>query len=518
MKKITFGFLAMSLACCSSCISSSSQVLSQEDIDAVTANPTGDAILDLGKTLKPLKNSAENQQMYWAGLRALTVLSGDGWEEARQALAYIHGRKLNQCVPVKAVKSIKEFQDRKEELEKENALIDESYSNKMSLLNERYSNNIKYIAKKAKWNVKFLQSDDGQNSFYISFKKGVPSSILERYGRGIPGKVTAGVPFREDMIGEYTVATRPWVESGDLRAQYGWKIHVSVWPSSAEKITSIVLNCMNDMENEGKEVCYKYPSTLPALRSLYFKTRYNKDLSQRGKAIAIYPDNDEQAREIVARLDKRFKEALRKGELTPNDFCPLTGDYQVGDTGGIFVRLCYYNEDGYNGRRVPSIREEVLEGHLDEKSSMLNDNLDMLVDDGILSNEELDEYKELIKKKEMLGKELDPLLLKGSHRFAPRVVPLGGRAEKLFWERSEINERLLKIEKKIENEAVVSYIRKELGNSTIGVQDYEHPFKGFKVRLYGHSLGKRVSEWPTVGEDEDGALAALASSVVRPEW
>lgn len=439
--------------------------------------------------------------MYWAGLRALTVLSGDGWLEAQQALADVHGQDQKRCVPAKTVKSSEEFYSREEELRQDNIEMDRSYVNNV-------------VAKRmGADNVP--AEDDGLNEVFqgqnddvclLLDKKDVPELAKRIFKLQEGETVLAKFPIREDMVGEYVYPLDgAWCFSKFKTIQeYGWKIHVSAWPSSAEKIVNIVLDCLNGMKVE-----YKVPSTLSRLRWLNFHSRYKETMSQRGKAVTIYPDNDEQACEIVTRLDKKFKEALRRGDLTPSDFCPLTGEYQIGKTGGIFTRLCFYNEEGEDVRRNPEIRSDVASTHVwtesERNSNIINEKL---------NKDEIGVYKGLIQKQEVLRRKLDSLLPK-RRGIAPRIVPLGGAAEQCRRELRDVECEIWKIESNVKSRVAVDYIKREAQGRKVSIENYEHPFKGFSVSLYGHVLEGPVANWPSTGEDGEGDLAALTKTVVK---
>ncbi|MDR3179305.1 MAG: hypothetical protein LBT70_00175 [Holosporaceae bacterium] len=123
----------------------------------------------------------------------------------------------------------------------------------------------------------------------------------------------------------------------------GWKMHISARISSAKKIAEIVIPYL-----EKQKVQYKFFSSIPTLRLCYNAPRYGRTraalsppFSQKGKFIAIYPESDEQAKKIAVDLDKAFKDA----KLTREDFVYVNGDFQVGDSGGIFTRLTHYKYD-----------------------------------------------------------------------------------------------------------------------------------------------------------------------------
>jgi hypothetical protein len=123
----------------------------------------------------------------------------------------------------------------------------------------------------------------------------------------------------------------------------GWKMHISARISSAKKIAEIVLPYL-----EEQEIHYKFLPSIAIIRQLYNASRYGEErsglqaaFSQRGKFIVIYPESDEKADEVAVYLDKKFKEA----GLTREDFVYVNGDFQVGDSGGIYTRFTCYDQD-----------------------------------------------------------------------------------------------------------------------------------------------------------------------------
>jgi hypothetical protein len=114
---------------------------------------------------------------------------------------------------------------------------------------------------------------------------------------------------------------------------------------------------------------YKTHTSTGAVRFLYNAARYNfpgmryniaeySPFSQIGKTIAIYSCSDEEARKIAIDLDKLFKD----NNFTREDFVCVHGDFQVGDSGGIYSRLSAYTRDLqiYDGRGKAYIADEFL--------------------------------------------------------------------------------------------------------------------------------------------------------------
>lgn len=422
MKRVISSFLAAVLAYCSGCFSMQQAPqpepssrkdnrLTQEFIGRlISAVPTKDDITFLGDALKRIKNSSrlEDRQLYWAGLRALTVLSGDGWAEAQQALARIHkDPSLNFHALV--TESAEDFAQNMERLIHKNDVIDASYVKNVTKRIRTYFDPDPFAEAMAR--LEYKRTDQGV----------MLSPLIG--GASFP----LWFPFREDMAGTYvgfSNGSHPWISNKKkVKRGCGWKIHVPVWPLRAEKVASIVLDCL---EKYGTNC--KIPETLSKLRWYNYRYRYMQHLSQRGKAITIYPESDEQAAKIVRELDEAFHKAFEQGELVPSDFCPLTGDYQIGSTGGIFARLGSFSNKGEN--------------------------------------------------ETMMAKE--------------RQVP-------------EINPNILREHLKNEKDAHPENIEK------LTAERYEHPFKGFSVKLYGENLPPQVSQWPA-----GDALKMLAEPIILP--
>lgn len=143
-----------------------------------------------------------------------------------------------------------------------------------------------------------------------------------------------------------------WIE-GDTgkrnERHQGLKIHISAKPETALKIAEIVLPIIHT-----SDIKYKVMYDLRYMRYIYYLNQYdNKNLmigdgrsTQAGKFIALYPSTQEEAREIIQKLDEAFK----THHLSSEDFVKVPGDAQVGDTGGIFVRYGKFTDIEYKGR------------------------------------------------------------------------------------------------------------------------------------------------------------------------
>ncbi|MDR2075153.1 MAG: hypothetical protein LBP31_02950, partial [Holosporales bacterium] len=134
---------------------------------------------------------------------------------------------------------------------------------------------------------------------------------------------------------------------------FGWKLHISARSENAALIAEIVIPILEKFKAHYKIVCS--PSIL---RWFYNKHRYQKgsQFSQMGKFITVYSDSDKQANEIATEIDEAFK----KASLTPEDFVPVLGDFQVGTTGGVSTRPCHYKDFFGDPRTIPYIMIETI--------------------------------------------------------------------------------------------------------------------------------------------------------------
>ncbi|GHU11449.1 hypothetical protein FACS189449_02940 [Alphaproteobacteria bacterium] len=155
----------------------------------------------------------------------------------------------------------------------------------------------------------------------------------------------------------------------------GWKIHISARPSTAQKVLDIVLPILKESSkkyesNAYKKLVYKILVSIPEMRTFYNAARFgDSPLSQRGKFIAIYPRSDQEANFIATEIDKAFKE----NKLVREDFIYVSGDFQVGHSGGIYARFCHYG--GFEGdkRGFPYIPLESLKIHAHDLGKEYND-------------------------------------------------------------------------------------------------------------------------------------------------
>ncbi|MBX3457896.1 MAG: hypothetical protein KF820_06035 [Candidatus Paracaedibacteraceae bacterium] len=105
--------------------------------------------------------------------------------------------------------------------------------------------------------------------------------------------------------------------------QQGWKLHVSAKSDSALKVATIVLPLLAQHNFAHK-----------IIGSNAFLERLNKDVTQQGKFITIYPESDVQALQIAILLDEK----LSSPDLTPEHFIRVPGELQLGKTGGLSAR------------------------------------------------------------------------------------------------------------------------------------------------------------------------------------
>lgn len=113
----------------------------------------------------------------------------------------------------------------------------------------------------------------------------------------------------------------------------GWKLHISAMPHSAEKIARLILPYL------GKEVSYKLYGSLPLMRTMWYYDETSMSKTQIGKFITIYPQDIGQAKYLAETIDAILLKAINSGELDPiNDFMPLSGDAQLGESGGLWTR------------------------------------------------------------------------------------------------------------------------------------------------------------------------------------
>lgn len=129
----------------------------------------------------------------------------------------------------------------------------------------------------------------------------------------------------------------------------GWKIHVSATPEGALKIASIVLPILTGLAKmqDSKVVEHKIVGSLAML------AEFQKDPTQRGKFITIYPRNDVEANQIAMALNQ----ALR--DIDKGLFDQVPNEAQLGTSGGLSTRYgCF---QGLNLYKLDSVGNQVVE-------------------------------------------------------------------------------------------------------------------------------------------------------------
>ncbi len=151
----------------------------------------------------------------------------------------------------------------------------------------------------------------------------------------------------------YWMQTNPEKMVMPERSQ-GLKLHVSAKPQTALKIAKIALPILHEMG-----VDFNVMYDLRFMRDLYYLSHYRVKnyiigqgySTQAGKFIAIFPQNLQQAQNIILAIESSFQ----SNQLNPNYFVRLKGDAQVGDTGGIFARYGKFKPTPYKGRQPANI-------------------------------------------------------------------------------------------------------------------------------------------------------------------
>lgn len=119
----------------------------------------------------------------------------------------------------------------------------------------------------------------------------------------------------------------------------GWKIHISAMPYSAEEIAKLILPKIEGVPSQkGKTVSYKIIGSIPLMRTLYSLKYASGKETQPGKFLVIYPENTEHAYELAKVIDQVILDAKQSGQLSDNDFLPLLGDAEVGESHQVYVR------------------------------------------------------------------------------------------------------------------------------------------------------------------------------------
>jgi uncharacterized protein YpmS len=118
----------------------------------------------------------------------------------------------------------------------------------------------------------------------------------------------------------------------------GWKLHISATKDSALRIIQVIIPLL-----ESNKIAYKIASSNRHLDFL------DQEVTQSGKLITIYPSSGQHGA-IAKLLDQALSEALEAKTLIQTDMKPLTGDAQLGKTGGLYAR--YGNIVGSNKKTV----------------------------------------------------------------------------------------------------------------------------------------------------------------------
>ncbi|MDR2074840.1 MAG: hypothetical protein LBP31_01305 [Holosporales bacterium] len=297
-------------------------------------NPTEQNVTALVNLIKSLKD----KKIKKSAIRVLKILAYyDGNETARKAMydLKLWKGKYAPLPSEKVCNSIQEYLLNKKSIDKINEKYDEDFMKCATEL-EHYISDVSVedtlsIHKQDNANHEAMLKNDYEN-FTFSF------------------------PIRTEFLGK---SKKRYVEfsvddSSITASNYGWKIHVSARPSNAAQIMNIVLPILRKFR-----VHFKTMNGMQSTRSIYNRTRYKSDHTfvLIGKFITIYPNDDRQANEIAVKLDEAFK----KANLGPEDFVPVPGDFQVGDTGGIYTRIALYLEehtyDIENGQSIQDIRD-----------------------------------------------------------------------------------------------------------------------------------------------------------------
>lgn len=139
-------------------------------------------------------------------------------------------------------------------------------------------------------------------------------------------------------------------ESNYVLPKQGWKIHIPALPHSAQKIASLVMAVIDkdialanlpESNTNYKHTFFKIIETIPFMRSTYYivgNLRGDGRETQIGKFITIYPANKKHARAIAARIDDLFYFAKLGDILKDQDFYPLSGEAELGQTGWVYIR------------------------------------------------------------------------------------------------------------------------------------------------------------------------------------
>ena len=150
-----------------------------------------------------------------------------------------------------------------------------------------------------------------------------------------------------------------------LTAQTGWKIHLS--PNIL--FCSEVLKLVDSLQSELK-FKYKVTRSLPLYR-LMNTSEFEREY---GKFIAIYPKNDQEAREIADKLNELF---IKNG-LDSSCFLHLPNEFKIYD--GIYSRIAFYecdtpaieNEEEFYRTHI-GVNPTALKKHAEENKCAVNE-------------------------------------------------------------------------------------------------------------------------------------------------
>lgn len=108
-----------------------------------------------------------------------------------------------------------------------------------------------------------------------------------------------------------------------------WKIHVTSDPGRANLIARLVVPVLMHLKVDFK-----------VIENHDFVQRFEKDETQRGKFITIYPTGYPQAKMLIQGLEKLFEEAVKSVDFKDltHPPRPLLGDAKVGKSGYVFLR------------------------------------------------------------------------------------------------------------------------------------------------------------------------------------
>jgi hypothetical protein len=296
----------------------------EEIKQAALRDPTPERV---GQLVSLIHNQNDRKKKKSA-IRVLKILAYfDGNETARKAM-YDFGLWRGIYVPLgrdKVCESISDYLSREQEIIEKNDEADLK-------LEEEFKK-----FKMAPLNMSGLQLRTG-NDGNLRFS-GMANTTES-------AKFCVQLPNRIDNLGKHLAAGFTFNSINSNAAWFGWKLHISARPENAVLITKLVIPIL-----EKYGVHYKIICTLPLMRWRYNWFRYNSGsvFSQIGKFITVYPNNDRQANAIATEINMAFENAC----LTPEDFIPILGDFQIGTTGGIFTRPCHYGDSFRDSREVP---------------------------------------------------------------------------------------------------------------------------------------------------------------------